>query len=87
LTVPAYSFFLSMRQQAPCNRKEMLLIVIISCCGWVTNHFTSKRFPTQNDISSACGAFAVGIISNVYGKFFKGNAFVVMVCLLFLLVA
>src|ERR1700691_6270760 len=25
-------------------------------------------------------AFAVGLVSNVYGRFFGGNAFVVMVC-------
>ncbi|KII84961.1 hypothetical protein PLICRDRAFT_349447 [Plicaturopsis crispa FD-325 SS-3] len=79
LTVPMYSLFLSMRQQAPYNRKELALQVGISCIGWVTNHFAGKKFANQNDISSAVGAFAVGIVSNVYARFFSGNAFVVMI--------
>ncbi|KAH7910076.1 DUF1212-domain-containing protein [Hygrophoropsis aurantiaca] len=79
LTVPMYSFFLSLRNQAPVVRKEMFLLVVISCIGWVTNHFTSIKFPNQSDISAAVGAFAVGFVSNMYGRFFNGNAFVVMI--------
>ncbi|KAH7919249.1 DUF1212-domain-containing protein [Leucogyrophana mollusca] len=79
LTVPMYSLFLSLRNQAPYDRKEMLLLVVISSIGWVTNHFTSIKFPNQSDISAAVGAFAVGFVSNMYGRFFNGNAFVVMI--------
>ncbi|TFK51186.1 DUF1212-domain-containing protein [Heliocybe sulcata] len=79
LTVPMYSLFLSLRNHAPWNRRELLLLVAISCCGWVTNHFTSTKFVNQSDISAAVGAFAVGFISNMYGRFFKGNAFIVMI--------
>ena len=49
----------------------------------MTNHFTGTKFPNQSDISSAVGAFAVGFVSNLYGRFFEGNAFVVMVSILF----
>ncbi|EPQ52989.1 DUF1212-domain-containing protein [Gloeophyllum trabeum ATCC 11539] len=79
LTVPMYSLFLSLRNHAPWNRRELYLLVAISCCGWVTNHFTGTKFPNQSDISAAVGAFAVGFISNIYGRFFKGNAFIVMI--------
>lgn len=41
------------------------------------------KFPNQSDISAAVGAFAVGLVSNLYGRFFAGNAFVVMVRSLF----
>lgn len=58
------------------------LLVGISCVGWVCNHFTGLKFPGQSDISAAVGAFAVGLIANLYGRFFNGNAFVIMVCAL-----
>ncbi|KAF9222193.1 DUF1212-domain-containing protein [Gyrodon lividus] len=79
LTVPMYSLFLSMRLMAPLWKKELILLIAISCIGWVTNHFVSTKFPNQSDISAAVGAFAVGFVSNMYGRFFNGNAFVVMI--------
>ncbi|KAF7980996.1 hypothetical protein HWV62_35818 [Athelia sp. TMB] len=79
LTVPMYSLFLSMRNQAPYNTRELPITIAISCVGWVTNHFVGTKFINQNDISAAVGAFAVGFISNLYGRFFGGNAFVVMI--------
>ncbi|KAJ7902409.1 hypothetical protein B0H13DRAFT_2335571 [Mycena leptocephala] len=79
LTVPMYSLFLSRRNQAPWRNREIFLIIGISCVGWVTNHFTSVKFPNQSDITAAVGAFAVGFVANVYGRFFSGNAFVIMV--------
>ncbi|KAJ7590841.1 hypothetical protein C8J56DRAFT_544547 [Mycena floridula] len=78
LTVPMYSLFLSMRIQAPLN-KEMLLLIGIASVGWVTNHFTGLKFVNQSDISSAFGAFAVGLVANLYGRFVSDNAFVIMI--------
>ncbi|KAF8900860.1 hypothetical protein CPB84DRAFT_1847098 [Gymnopilus junonius] len=79
LTVPMFSFFLSMRNQCPWWRKEMLLLVAIACVGWVTNYWTGRRFKGQSDIIAGVGAFAVGLISNAYARIFSGNAFVVMI--------
>ncbi|KAI8977722.1 DUF1212-domain-containing protein [Trametes punicea] len=79
LTVPLYSLFLSLRNHAPWRHRELYLLVAISCIGWVTNHFTGTRFPNQSDISAAVGALAVGFVSNLYGRFFNGNAFVIMI--------
>jgi uncharacterized membrane protein YjjB (DUF3815 family) len=79
LTVPAYSFFLSLRNQAPIWHMEMPLLVAIACIGWVTNHFAGQHFAGQSDISSAVGAFAVGFVSNVYARLTRGNAFPVMI--------
>jgi len=79
LTVPMYSLFLSMRNQSSYKRKELLVTILISCCGWASNHFSGKRFVNRNDISSAIGAFTVGLVANIYARFFSGNAFVVMI--------
>ncbi|KAJ7101471.1 hypothetical protein B0H15DRAFT_816210 [Mycena belliarum] len=79
LTVPMFPLFLSMRNHAPWRAREMLLVVGIACIGWVTNHFTGTKFPGQSDVSAAVGAFAVGVVANVYARFFSGNAFVIMI--------
>ncbi|KAH9971879.1 hypothetical protein BGW80DRAFT_1318981 [Lactifluus volemus] len=79
LTVPMFSLFLSLRNQVPWYRKELAVLLAISCVGWVTNHFVGTKFPNQSDISAAVGAFAVGITANIYGRLFGGNAFVVMI--------
>ncbi|CCM05223.1 uncharacterized protein FIBRA_07433 [Fibroporia radiculosa] len=80
LTVPMYSLFLSLRNHAPYYRVETILVVAISCIGWVCNHFTGTKFIGQSDISAAVGGLAVGFVANMYGRFFRnGNAFVVMI--------
>ena len=53
------------------------------CCGWVGAH---GSFPPYSLIV-LCSAFAVGVIANIYGRFFRGNAFAVMVRPLVLLYA
>ncbi|GBE85956.1 Pheromone-regulated membrane protein [Sparassis crispa] len=79
LTVPLYSLSLGLRNHAPWWRKETLLAVLVSSLGWVSNHFTGTKFPGQSDVSAAVGALAVGFTSNLYGRFFNGNAFVIMI--------
>ena len=54
-------------------------MVLMSCAGWTTNYFASKRFVNRSDITSALGSLVVGILGNFYGRLFSGNAFVVMV--------
>ncbi|KDN36610.1 hypothetical protein RSAG8_10713, partial [Rhizoctonia solani AG-8 WAC10335] len=79
LCVPGFSLFLSLRNQSPIRRKELCVAVLISCAGWITNHFSSIAFPNRSDITSALGSLAVGLAGNIYGRFFNGTAFVVMI--------
>ncbi|KIJ54220.1 hypothetical protein M422DRAFT_153810 [Sphaerobolus stellatus SS14] len=79
LTVPLFSLGLSLRNQAPIWRKEMAIIVIIACAGWAANHFSGNAFKNRPDIQSAIGALTVGVVANLYGRFFYGNAYVVMI--------
>ncbi|GAW04564.1 DUF1212-domain-containing protein [Lentinula edodes] len=78
LTVPLYSLVLSMRNHQPLLCKEMLICVIISCIGWVVTFFVGQHFQNQADFASAVGAFAIGMISNLAGRFLNGNAFTIM---------
>lgn len=41
--------------------------------------FTSLPKISSVDCGCICSAFSVGFIGNIYGKFFSGNAFVIMV--------
>lgn len=81
LTVPMYSICLSLRNQAKVNRKEFPAMVLIACGGWACNHFasTAPALSGRQDITSALGSLAVGILSNIYGRFFDGRSYVVAV--------
>jgi uncharacterized membrane protein YjjP (DUF1212 family) len=80
LCVPGYSLVLSLRNQQPLLTKELPIMVAIACAGWVTNHFSQLAFPNRSDIISALGSFCVGLLGNLYGRFFSnGASFPVMV--------
>lgn len=81
LTVPMYATCLSLRNQAKVNRKEFPAMVVIACAGWACNHFaaTASALTGRQDITSALGSLAVGILSNIYGRIFDGRSYVVAV--------
>ncbi|KAJ3803378.1 DUF1212-domain-containing protein [Lentinula aff. detonsa] len=79
LTVPMFSLVLSMRNHQPLFSKEMLICIVISCIGWVVTFFVGQHFQNQADFASAVGAFAIGMISNLAGRFLDGNAFTIMI--------
>ncbi|KAL1412922.1 pheromone-regulated protein prm10 [Vanrija albida] len=82
LCVPAYSLLLSLRNQQPIFAKELPVMIGISVAGWVTNHFAAlpQAFKGRSDIVSALGSFVVGLLGNLYGRFFSnGASFPVMV--------
>lgn len=81
LTAPAYSICLSLRNQAKITRKEFPVMVLIACGGWACNHFAAKAtaLSRRQDVTAALGSLAVGIMANLYGRFFDGRSFVVSV--------
>lgn len=94
LTVPCYSIMLSTRNQAKLTRKEFPVMVVISCAGWVVANFaklidmkhtgihgsaTANYLTKQIALVGAMGSFTVGVLSNLYGRFFDGRSFVVAV--------
>lgn len=83
LTVPTFSFFLSLNLQQPLRgpsaRRELPTMMLFACAGWVTNYFAGRVFPGRSDIVSAIGSFCVGILGNLYGRISKGASFPVMV--------
>ncbi|KAA1096954.1 hypothetical protein PGT21_032365 [Puccinia graminis f. sp. tritici] len=79
LLVPMFSFFLSLWNLQPIWTKQMPVMVIIACIGWVCNFFANKFIFDRSDVVSFLGAFVIGLLGNMYSRFFKGTAFTSMV--------
>ncbi|KAK6908159.1 hypothetical protein I203_102160 [Kwoniella mangroviensis CBS 8507] len=79
LCCPAYSFFLSLRNQQPLWAKELPIMVLVAVAGWSSNHFSSLAFPGRSDMTSAIGSFVVGTLGNLYGRISNGSSFPVTV--------
>lgn len=79
LTVPGYATALSLRNQAKATRKEFPVMVLIGIAGWAVNHFasTSTALRSRSDVTSALGAFAVGLLSNIFGRIYDGKSYTV----------
>ncbi|PWN35805.1 DUF1212-domain-containing protein [Meira miltonrushii] len=79
LTVPGYATALSLRNQAKATRKEFPVMVLIGISGWAVNHFSSKSsaLKSRSDVTSALGAFAVGLLSNIFGRIYDGKSYTV----------
>ncbi|KNZ55474.1 uncharacterized protein VP01_2668g1 [Puccinia sorghi] len=79
LLVPMFSFFLSLWNLQPIWTKQMPVMVIIACIGWVCNFFANKFIFDRSDVVSFLGAFVIGLLGNMYSRLFKGTAFTSMV--------
>ncbi|KAI7947135.1 hypothetical protein MJO29_011662 [Puccinia striiformis f. sp. tritici] len=79
LLVPMFSFFLSLWNLQPIWTKQMPVMVIIACIGWVCNYFANKFIFDRSDVVSFLGAFVIGLLGNMYSRLFKGTAFTSMV--------
>lgn len=53
-------------------------MLTIALAGWVVNHFSALRFPTVQPLSQALGAVTVGVLANLYSRWFEGLAVAVM---------
>jgi uncharacterized membrane protein YjjB (DUF3815 family) len=72
LFVPLFTVCLCVINQA--KWAQMPVMLLISCAGYVVNFFSAIRFPSNPQISSTLGAFAVGILGNLYSRVRHGVA-------------
>lgn len=70
--VPLFTIFLIIANQGRVN--QMPMMVITSCVGFAINHFSSRRFSSNAQISNTLGALGIGFIANLYSRFFHGLA-------------
>lgn len=68
LFIPLFNIVLSMSSQARFH--QLSVMTIIGCAGYVVLYFSSLRF-SLTQLNSALGSFTVGVLSNVYDRWFK----------------
>jgi len=79
ITVPLFSLLTSLSNLQPWRELDLVVMVIISCVSYVANKAADHFIFDRSDVVSAIGAFAVGLLGNIYSRMFSGTAFTVMV--------
>ncbi|KAL4921990.1 putative DUF1212 domain membrane protein Prm10 [Aspergillus aurantiobrunneus] len=82
--VVIFTFCLAAVNQA--KWKQMPMMLVIAFAGYVTTYFGSKRFSSSTQVSSALGAFVVGVMANLYSRLRHGLAAAAMLPAIFVLV-
>ncbi|DAA75113.1 TPA_exp: DUF1212 domain membrane protein [Trichophyton benhamiae CBS 112371] len=71
-SVIAFTICLTLINQA--KWKQVPVMAIFSFIGYLVNFFTSKAFPHNLQIANCMGAFAIGIMGNLYSRLGHGLA-------------
>ncbi|KAF8272582.1 hypothetical protein EI94DRAFT_1677923 [Lactarius quietus] len=79
ITVPLFATLLSLANLQPWREHDLVVMVVISCISYVANKAANHFIFNRSDVVSAIGAFAVGLLGNIYSRTFGGTAFTVMV--------
>jgi hypothetical protein len=58
--VPAFSILLSMWNMQPLRSRQLPVMVLISCIGFLTNTLANHYIFNRSDVVSAIGAFVIG---------------------------
>ena len=72
ICVPLFTLCLIIINQG--KAKQMPAMVIIAFAGYVVNHFTAIRFPTNSQVAQTLGALCVGVLGNLYSRLRHGVA-------------
>ncbi|RDW25582.1 pheromone-regulated membrane protein 10 [Yarrowia lipolytica] len=79
LFVPLYSFFIALVNQARITQLPSMLL--ISGAGYTVTYFVGANIPDPDNssyLTSAIGAFTIGILGNLYSRLGHGLAFAAM---------
>jgi hypothetical protein len=79
ITVPLFSILSSLSNLQPWREMDLVVMVVISCVSFAANKAANHFIFNRSDVVSAIGAFAVGLLGNIYSRMFGGTAFTVMV--------
>lgn len=79
ILVPVYSTCSSLSNLQSIWSVQLPVMVIFSCAAYAANRATSIVLPGRTDIVSAAGAFAIGMLGNIYSRVVRGTAFTSMV--------
>jgi len=68
--VPMFTFCLIVINQGKWS--QMPVMLGISMAGYVVNHFSVLRFASNVQVGQTLGALAIGVLGNLYSRFFHG---------------
>ncbi|KAL5362424.1 hypothetical protein BJX96DRAFT_186017 [Aspergillus floccosus] len=54
--------------------RQTPMMVTIALAGYVTNYFVTRRLGSNSQVASTVGAFAIGVIGNLYSRLWHGHA-------------
>ncbi|KAB8237134.1 threonine/serine exporter family protein [Aspergillus alliaceus] len=54
--------------------KQGPVMIVIAFAGYVTNYFVTKRLGTNTQVANTVGAFAIGVMGNLYSRIWHGHA-------------
>ena len=77
--VPLFSIISSMSNMQPLRSVNMIAMVVISCISYTANKLATRYIFENSEVVSVVGAFATGILGNLYALKFGGSAFTMMV--------
>ena len=52
--------------------KQVPVMLVIAFAGYVVNHFSALRFSSNVQVSNTLGALAIGVLGNLYSRFWHG---------------
>ena len=79
IIVPIFSILSSLANLQPFWTVELVVMVVISCVSYAANKVANHFIFNRSDVVSAIGAFAVGLLGNIYSRKMGGTAFTSMV--------
>ncbi|KAI0638241.1 DUF1212-domain-containing protein [Trametes polyzona] len=79
IIVPIFSVLSSLANLQPFWTIELVVMVVISCVSYAANKVANHFIFNRSDVVSAIGAFAVGLLGNIYSRKMGGTAFTSMV--------
>ncbi|KAJ5894459.1 Pheromone-regulated membrane protein 10 [Penicillium taxi] len=68
--VALFCMFAALTNQA--KFKQLPITVFLGVCGYIANYFSTKRLGSQ--VGNTVGAFAIGLLANLYSRLWHGHA-------------
>ncbi|KAI9892138.1 MAG: hypothetical protein M1814_001844 [Vezdaea aestivalis] len=72
LFVPPFTVCLMILNDAKLH--QAIPMILVSFAGYITNWFTASKLPCNAQLSQTVGALVVGVLGNLYSRFFHGVA-------------
>lgn len=81
LFIPCFTLTIALVNQA--HWRQLPVMIFISACGYVVTFFSTRRFASAAELTSAIGALVIGVLGNMYSRVGHGLAFAAMLPAIF----